>query len=150
MHFLLLTKHLRGQNTSFFLIDNKLCEANSIAQRTSVSSELQLSYLIKNVKNKSATPTRHMSVYIAGVEWTQSKNKIYSFQPTLWLRLQLMKATVLAESSIYLSFHQVLSAPVISTDMSQVDCPLFLFNIFYHFTFSGFLFMSILKLFYLL
>ena len=46
--------------------------------------------------------------------------------------LQLMKATVLAESSYFIYFHWVLSAPVMSTDVSQVDVFLFLlFKIFF-------------------
>jgi hypothetical protein len=45
-----------------------------------------------------------------------------------------MKATVLAESSYFINFHQGLSAPVISIDVSQVDVALFpsFKNIFYH------------------
>jgi hypothetical protein len=40
--------------------------------------------------------------------------------------IQLMKATVLAESSVYiLSFHRISSAPAISTEMSQVGVALF-------------------------
>jgi hypothetical protein len=35
------------------------------------------------------------------------------------LLLQLMKATVLAKSSLFIYFHQALSAPVMSTDISQ-------------------------------
>ena len=43
-----------------------------------------------------------------------------------WSRLlQLMKATALAESSSYIHFHRDLSAPVMSTDMSQVGVTLF-------------------------
>ena len=38
---------------------------------------------------------------------------------------ELMKATVLAESSTYIHFHRDLSAPAISTDMSQVGVALF-------------------------
>ena len=39
---------------------------------------------------------------------------------------QLMKATVLAESSCYFfNFHQTLSAPAMSTDVSQVGVALF-------------------------
>ena len=40
-------------------------------------------------------------------------------------RRQLMKATVLAESSQYIHFHCDLSAPVMSTDMSQVGVAFF-------------------------
>jgi len=36
-------------------------------------------------------------------------------------RLQLMKATVLAESSYFVNFHRDLSAPAMTTDMSQVS-----------------------------
>ena len=36
------------------------------------------------------------------------------------LLLQLMKATVLAESSYFINFHQALSAPAMSTDMNQL------------------------------
>ena len=39
--------------------------------------------------------------------------------------LQLMKATLLTESSIFLSFHWVLSAPTMSTDVSRVGVTLF-------------------------
>jgi hypothetical protein len=38
---------------------------------------------------------------------------------------QLIKATVLAESSNYILFHHDLSVPAISTDMSQVGVALF-------------------------
>ena len=64
------------------------------------------------------------------------------------LRLQLMKATVLTKSSIcILSFQRVLPVPAMSTDVSQVDVTLFpSFNIFYHFTFPGFLFILIFVL----
>ena len=50
------------------------------------------------------------------------------------LLLQLMKATVLAESSEYIHFHCDLSAPAMSTDMSQVGVALFpsFKNIFNH------------------
>jgi hypothetical protein len=48
-----------------------------------------------------------MSVDIAGVD------------------LQLMKATVLAESSNYILFHRDLSAPAMCTDMIQVGVALF-------------------------
>ena len=41
------------------------------------------------------------------------------------LFLQLMKATFLAESSFISSFHSALSAPVMSTDVSQVGVALF-------------------------
>ena len=49
------------------------------------------------------------------------------------LRLQLIKATVLAESSIlyFLSFHQILSATVMSIDMSQVGVTLPFFLTFF-------------------
>ena len=40
-------------------------------------------------------------------------------------KIQLMKATVLAENSDYILFHRDLSAPVMSTDMSQVGVALF-------------------------
>jgi hypothetical protein len=49
-----------------------------------------------------------------------------------------MKATVLAESSYFINFHQALSAPVMSTDVSQLGVALF--TIFYHFTLPGFSF----------
>ena len=39
--------------------------------------------------------------------------------------VQLMKATVLAESLEYIHFHHDLSATVMSTDMSQVGVALF-------------------------
>jgi hypothetical protein len=45
------------------------------------------------------------------------------------LCVQLMKATLLAENSM--SFHQVLSAPVMSTDVSLLGVTLF--SSFYHF-----------------
>ena len=52
--------------------------------------------------------TREAPTWITSVvEKTQLKYNIWSFQPTLWLHLQLMKATALAETS----FHRVLSAP---------------------------------------
>ena len=38
---------------------------------------------------------------------------------------QLMKVTVLAESYSFINFHHDLSAPVMSTDMSQVGVALF-------------------------
>ena len=41
------------------------------------------------------------------------------------LSLQLMKAIVLAESSIFILFHCDLSAPAMSTDMSQVGVTIF-------------------------
>ena len=41
------------------------------------------------------------------------------------LPLQLMKATVLAEISSFIHFHHDLSAPAMSTDMSQVGVTLF-------------------------
>ena len=40
------------------------------------------------------------------------------------LHLQLMKATVLAESSYSIHFHRDLSAPAMSTDVSQVGVAL--------------------------
>ena len=51
-----------------------------------------------------------------------------------------MKATALAESSNFIYFHQALSAPAMSTDVSQVGVALspFFKYIFYHFTFPGF------------
>ena len=39
--------------------------------------------------------------------------------------MKLMKATVLAESSVFIPFHRDLSAPAMSTDMSQVGVALF-------------------------
>ena len=62
------------------------------------------------------------------------------------LPIQLMKATVLTESSEYIHFHHDLSAPTMSTDMSQVGVALFLslqYN-FYHFTFPGLPFILII------
>ena len=56
------------------------------------------------------------------------------------LPLQLMKATLLTESSYFINFHRDLSAPMMSTDMSLVGVafiPSFK-NIFNHFTFPGF------------
>ena len=51
-----------------------------------------------------------------------------------------MKVTMLAESSLY--FHWAISAPVMSTDVSQVGVTFFpSFNISYHFTFPGFPFL---------
>ena len=65
----------------------------------------------------------------------------WSFQPALWFSsavevdliifcrrgrpLQLMKATVLTERSVFILFHCGLSAPAMSTDMSQVSVALF-------------------------
>ena len=58
--------------------------------------------------------------------------------------LQLMKATVLAESSCFTNFHRVLSIPA-SLDMSQVGVALFpSFENINHFTFAGFPFILIL------
>ena len=42
------------------------------------------------------------------------------------LLLQLMKGTVLAESSYFINFHHALSVPAMSRDMSQVGVALFL------------------------
>ena len=50
----------------------------------------------------------------------KDENGAFSQQP-----LQLMKATVLAESSVFIFFHRDLSAPAMSTDMSQVGIALF-------------------------
>jgi hypothetical protein len=44
----------------------------------------------------------------------------------LSLPLQLMKVTVLAESSVFILCHHDLSPPAMSTDMSQVGVALFL------------------------
>ena len=41
--------------------------------------------------------------------------------------LQLMKATVLAESSVFILFHHDLSAPAMSTDMSQVGVSILIY-----------------------
>ena len=58
------------------------------------------------------------------------------------LLLQLMKAKGLAESSYFIYFHEDLSAPATSTDMSQVDVTLFpsFKNIFLLFYLSRFFF----------
>ena len=60
--------------------------------------------------------------------------------------LQLMKATVLAESSSFFHFHRELSASAMSTDMSQVGVALFpsFKYIFNNFTFPGFPFILII------
>ena len=62
-----------------------------------------------------------------------------SLTETFW-GSQLKKATVLAKSSYFNYFHCALSAPAMSTDVSQVGVALYpsLKNIFYHFTFPGF------------
>ena len=68
------------------------------------------------------TPTWLTSVDITRAERTRWKDKKLSFQPTLWLS----SASAADEShsvgwKLYiLSFHWVLSAPAMSTDMSQV------------------------------
>ena len=68
--------------------------------------------MIKKIlkKEKSAANTLPMSVDIAG---TSSPH------------LQLMKATVMAESSYLINFHRALSAPEMSTDVSQVGVAVF-------------------------
>ena len=45
--------------------------------------------------------------------------------------LQLMKVTVLAESSVFILFNRDQSAPAMSTDMSQVGFSFLHFNIFF-------------------
>ena len=58
-----------------------------------------------------------------------------------------MKATVLAESSSFIHFHRDLSAPAMTTDMSQIGVALFpsFQYIFYHFTIPGFPFILIIE-----
>ena len=56
----------------------------------------------------------------------ESWRNMRNFQPTLWLSLLTVQAAVLAESSSYFfNFHRTLSAPPMSTDMSQVGFALF-------------------------
>ena len=49
----------------------------------------------------------------------------HKFSSKVVYSLHLMKATVLAESFKYIHFHRDLSAPAMSTDMSQVGVTLF-------------------------
>ena len=58
----------------------------------------------------------------------------WNFQPALWL------SSAVEVNSSFIHFHGDLSAPAMSTDMSQVGVALFpsFEYIFYHFTFTGF------------
>ena len=62
-----------------------------------------------------------------------------SFQPTLWLLLQLIKATVLAESSFIFSCY----ADVCRRESNRCDTLSLLLTFFCHFTFPGFPFILI-------
>ena len=60
-----------------------------------------------------------MSVDIAGADRSQRK-KMKAELSASTVAFISCKATVLAESSIFILLHRDLSAPVMSTDMSQV------------------------------
>ena len=89
--------------------------------------------MIKNVKKKGRMQHLPDSCLQILPEWREPSENLKHIELLAntvtfisCIRLQLMKATVLAESSIFYFFHWVLSTLAMSTDVSQVGVTLFL------------------------